>query len=204
MLDLRVVSIAIASFLILSDVAHGQIPWHYNTLHDWATTTLLSIACGQTFAVCVARSNDWKWWVAFAILAYLHLTDSLYGVLLGVSGTFGAVCFPVRMGTSSGILGLLYTCTLVIFVAYHFLLASAVRSTLSLSERLARAFFGLMISFAILNLFVRFAPTNMDVPGGIDTLSYFGARAVIPYFFWSSFLYPARPWFGSIDQQSRT
>ena len=191
--DPRVVSAALASLLIPIDVSHGQVPWQYNTLCDWATTTLLSVMCGQTLAVCVARQRAVRWWVVFAAVLSLHLIDLLYGILLGVSSLLGDFAFPHLMGRSSGILGLLFIITSAAFVIYHYVLVSAVRTALPVWERLLRTFLGLSLSFASLLLCIRFAPDYTRLRGEADTVLYFGARALIPYCFWSCIQYPSRP-----------
>jgi hypothetical protein len=191
-LDPRVVSAALALLLVPIDVSHGEIPWQYNTLCDWATTTLLSVACGQTLAVCVVRRRNVRWWVAFAAIFSLHFFDLLYGLLLSLSWLLGNFTFPRLMGASSGILGLLFIFTSAAFIIYHYVLASAVRAAWPVWEQLLRAFLSLSLSVVSLLICIRLAPGDTRLRGGADTVLYFGARALIPYCFWSCILYPSR------------
>lgn len=190
--DLRVVSAALSALLIPIDMSHGQIPWHYNSFCDWTTTTLLSVACGQTLAVCVARQHAVRWWVVFIALLSLHLTDLLYGLLLSVTMLIGGSFFPGLMGRTSRILGLLFIITSAVFIICHYVFVSAVRPKLPVWERLLRTFLGLASSFASLLLCISFAPDDTLLQGGADTVLYIGARALIPYCFWSFIQYPSR------------
>ena len=192
-LDLRFVSAGLALFLIPVDVGHGQIPWRYNTLCDWTTTTLLAILCGQTLAVCVARPCATRWWIAFGTILILYLTDVLFTVFLLSTSLVGTFFFSHLMGTSSGILHLLFLFTLAVFISYHFVLVLAVRASLPGWERLLRMFGGLSLGFVSLLFCIHFASDYTQLPGGADTVLFIGARALIPYFFWSCIKYPSRP-----------
>ena len=178
--------------MVLVDIGHFQVPWQYNTLCDWTTSTLLSVLCGQTLAVCIARPRAFRWWAAFGVILLLHLFDLLFELMLIITGLVGGLFFPHLMGTSSGILGLTFCIATIAFIIYHYYLVRAICPRLSRGERIARELFGLSLAVICLLLCARIAPDYDHLYGGAGTVLFFGARAIIPYCFWSCIQYPTR------------